>query len=212
MTDPTPEAITRPCGKTYRHEPHDWEDGRVWHCPGHRDRPEAPTAHLEGETTPAPLGTEITTPGEFAAKWNSLDEHGREAFLDTLRTAARRSLDCYVNHSQLAAELEGMRRLHEHATIRATNARIALGALIETARHIDDIEAEPALLSAIATAREVLTSIEPPAPRDDPAKLRAALEGLIKPAAFVYNNVWIDEPAEGNLAAALDAAQEVLAS
>lgn len=56
------------------------------------------SSDLEGATTPGEPNAYPSTPGEFAARWNALDEEQRAGWLRAMAAESERAVLCKLRH------------------------------------------------------------------------------------------------------------------
>lgn len=109
------------CRDTLPHIAHDWQEStfrygkpvRMYHrCPGYS----GPVPALDGATNEPAPDTMISTAGEFAARWNTLESHERENLWERIRQNNETAMQCFQrDHDQLTDSLELSRTKRAHA-------------------------------------------------------------------------------------------------
>lgn len=79
--------------------------------------------NLDGATTPPPLHSEITDPGEFAARWNAANDERRRGWLEQANGWARVSSRCFAeNHESMLRSRERFDLVLHQVAVEATRS------------------------------------------------------------------------------------------
>lgn len=97
------------------------------------------STNLDGAGTPPPEGVSISSPAEFAALWNGLDEEARAGMVLLIQRNSEASLNCFVrNHAGLEATIVSLRQQLADANVsRETLPGAVDASLLQMGQHVE---------------------------------------------------------------------------